>query len=145
MNNNNSLIKYEEGIFTKFKNFIKRIFGIKKDKIIKIEEIENSSLIEEDVLEKNNIEESTIIEKQIQPVEEIETSINKTDDFHENIQVDGDEASKIIKRRELLEELDGNYEKLNMLSIDRLKKLDQYYEKIIKENEEKINRLKQSA
>ena len=41
-----------------------------------------------------------------------------------------------------LEEIKGNEEALNMLSIDRLKKLEKYYDSVIEENEKKIKKLK---
>lgn len=44
-----------------------------------------------------------------------------------------------------LKEIEGNEEKLNMLSIDRLKKLEKYYDNIIAENDKKIKKLKASA
>jgi hypothetical protein len=40
-----------------------------------------------------------------------------------------------------LKEIDGNKEMLNMLSIERLKRLEKYYDNIIEENNKKIKRL----
>ena len=40
-----------------------------------------------------------------------------------------------------LKEIDGNKEMLNMLSIERLKILEKYYDNIIEENNKKIKRL----
>lgn len=43
------------------------------------------------------------------------------------------------------DEINANDEALNMLSIDRLKKLEQYYDEIIRQNDAKIKRLKESS
>ena len=48
----------------------------------------------------------------------------------------------VIERNLFLKEIEGNEEKLEMLSIDRLKKLEKYYNNIIEENNEKIKKLK---
>ena len=42
--------------------------------------------------------------------------------------------NKEIKKRAFLKEIDNNEELLNMLSIDRLKKLEKYYEEMIDNN-----------
>ena len=67
-------------------------------------------------------------------------AISKTneDRFLNDIKVDNSVVSKEIKMRNFLEEIDGNKEALNKLSIDRLRKLEKYYADVIKENEKKI-------
>ena len=46
-----------------------------------------------------------------------------------------------MKGEYLLKKLEGNLELLNMISVERLKKLDIHYDDVIKENDEKIERL----
>ncbi len=48
----------------------------------------------------------------------------------------------VIERNNFLKRIEGNREVLEMLSIDRLKKLDKYYDNIIEKNNEKIRKLK---
>lgn len=50
-----------------------------------------------------------------------------------------------MKKDNFLKEIEGNPEKLNMLSIDRLKKLEKYYDSVIEENDRKIKKLKATA
>ena len=51
----------------------------------------------------------------------------------------------MLEKNNLLNEIEGNAEKLNILSIDRLQKLEKYYDDIIAENDKKIKKLKVSA
>lgn len=61
----------------------------------------------------------------------------KQDSFANEIKVD-----TLIKKNYFLKEIEGNEEELNMLSIDRLEKLERYYDDIIEQNNKKIKRLK---
>ena len=61
----------------------------------------------------------------------------KQDSFANEIKVD-----TLIKKNDFLKEIEGNEEELNMLSIDRLEKLERYYDDIIEQNNKKIKRLK---
>lgn len=63
----------------------------------------------------------------------------KQDSFANEIKVD-----TLIKKNDFLKEIEGNEEGLNMLSIDRLEKLEKYYDDIIEQNNKKIKRLKTS-
>lgn len=63
----------------------------------------------------------------------------KQDSFANEIKVD-----TLIKKNDFLKEIEGNEEELNMLSIDRLEKLERYYDDIIEQNNKKIKRLKTS-
>lgn len=67
-------------------------------------------------------------------------NVNKTneDRFLNDIKVDNNIVSKEINLKKFLQEIDGNEEALNNLSIDRLRKLEKYYDNVIKENEKKI-------
>jgi len=110
----NKIVKYQDNIIKKIKRFINNIFN-------KIE------------LKNNNY-------KDITPKQKVEFQIQ--DDFLEQIKVDPNETDKIIFKKSFLEEIDGNFEALSMLSTDRLVKLEKYYDSAIKENEKKIKKLK---
>ncbi len=118
--NNNGLIEYKESFITKIRNFFKRIFG-KKDN------------------QYNSIQEQTNVN--------ISESINdeKKDTFITELSVDDKKINNVIEKKNFLQEIEGNEEKLNMLSIDRLQKLEKYYDSIIAENDKKIKKLKVSA
>ena len=112
--NNNGMIEYKESFISKIKNFFKRIFG-KQEK------------------QYNYIEE--------RPINKIEKE--KQDAFFNDIRVD----TKVLvntefEKKKFLEEIKGDELKLNMLSIERLKILEQYYDSIIRQNNEKIKKLK---
>lgn len=66
----------------------------------------------------------------------------KQENFINGIKVDGQVVDSVIERKNFLKEIDGNEEALNMLSIDRLKKLEEYYNNIIEQNNVKIKKLK---
>lgn len=118
--NNNGLIEYKENFITKIKNFFKRLFGRKNEQYSNIQEISSNSINE---------------------------SINneKKDKFITEIRVDDKEINNVVKKDNFLKEIEGNEEKLNMLSIDRLKKLEKYYDNVIAENDKKIKKLKATA
>lgn len=118
--NNNGLIEYKESFITKIRNFFKRIFG-KKDN-------QNSS-----IQEQTNINISESIDEE------------KKDNFITELSVDDKKINNVIEKKNFLQEIEGNEEKLNMLSIDRLQKLEKYYDSIIAENDKKIKKLKASA
>lgn len=113
--NNNGLIEYKESFITKIKNFFKRLFG------------------------KNNIQEV--------PNDTANEFYNdeKKDKFITELKVDSREVNNVVKKDNFLKEIEGNPEKLNMLSIDRLKKLEKYYDSVIEENDRKIKKLKATA
>ena len=68
---------------------------------------------------------------------------NEKNEFHEDIKVDQMEPNNdLFEKEEFIKSLDGNIEALNMLSIERLEKLEEYYQSIIDKNEEVIRRLK---
>lgn len=114
--NNNGMIEYKEGFISKIKNFFKRLFGKQEDQYNYIEE---------------------------QPISKIkEESKEKQDNFINDIKVDTKVVDKVSQKRNFLEEIDGNEEALNMLSIERLQKLEKYYDSIIEQNNEKIRKLK---
>lgn len=69
----------------------------------------------------------------------------KKDKFVTKLKVDSREVNNVVKKDNFLKEIEGNPEKLNMLSIDRLKKLEKYYDSVIEENDRKIKKLKATA
>lgn len=114
---NNKLIKYKENFITKIKKFFKRLF------------------------EKNGNEEGCA---QITINENLDKAENQNQ-FMNEIKVDYNEVNKVVKKENFLEEIKGNEEELNMLSIDRLRKLKKYYDGVIIENEKVIKKLKTSV
>lgn len=117
MNNNNSnMIEYKESFITKIKKFFKNLFGKKQ---------ENYSTYEDNV-------------KEIESTKNDGSQVN----FIEDLKVDTTDVDNVINKRNFLEEIDGNVEALKLLSVDRLRKLEKYYDEVIKENEKKIKKLK---
>lgn len=117
--NNNGMVEYKESIISKIKNFFKNIF---RKKEVNNYYLQNES-IKELKQEKNNFQ----------------------NNFIDDIKINASATNGVIERNKFLKEIDGNEEALNMLSIDRLKKLEKYYESVIAENEKKIKKLKASA
>lgn len=117
--NNNGMIEYKESFITKIQNFFKRLFGKNEERLNYIQE---------------------------QPVNEMTEEKQETQsNFIDNIKVDTKAVNSVIEKKNFLEEIKGNEEALNMLSIDRLKKLEKYYDSVIAENEKKIKKLKATA
>ena len=117
--NNNGMIEYKESFITKIKNFFKRLFGQSEKQYNYVQEESVNKITEEK--------------------QEIQS------DFIDNIKVDTKAVNSVIEKKNFLEEIKGNEEALNMLSIDRLKKLEKYYDSVIAENEKKIKKLKATA
>lgn len=117
--NNNGMIEYNESFITKIKDFFKRLFGQSEKQNNYIQE-ESANKITEEKKEGQS-------------------------DFIDNIKVDTKPVNSVIDKKNFLEEIKGNEEALNMLSIDRLKKLEKYYDSVIAENEKKIKKLKATA
>lgn len=118
--NNNGLIEYKESFITKIRNFFKRLFGKKDNQYNNIQEKSNVN-ISESINEENK------------------------DSFITELSVDDKKINSVIEKKNFLQEIEGNEEKLNMLSIDRLQKLEKYYDNIIAENDKKIKKLKAST
>ena len=115
--NNNGMIEYKEGFISKIKKFFKRLFGKQEEQY-------------------NHIQEE-------QPINEIkEERQEKQDSFLNEIKVDTKAVDQVSRKRKFLEEIDGNEEALNMLSIEKLQKLEKYYDSIIEQNDQKIKKLK---
>lgn len=114
--NDNGMIEYKESFITKIKKYFKRLFGKKEEQYNYVQQ---------------------------EPVNEIAEEKNeRQSDFIGNIKVETKAVNSVIDKKNFLEEIKGNEEVLNMLSIDRLKKLEKYYDSVIAENEKKIRKLK---
>lgn len=114
---NNSMIEYKEGFISKIRRFFSTLF--KKSR----KEVKENQLNE-------------IVK-------------NATEDFdkvkNEFFKVDSSDVNKAIDKKKFLEYIDGNVEALKMLSVDRLRKLKEYYNGVIEENNKIIENLKKSS
>ena len=95
----------------------------------------NQSLIEQNKKKYNNVQ-----EKSTNKV--IEGKTEKRSNLISNIKVDSKIVNSVIDKKNFLEKINGNVELLNMLSIDRLKKLEEYYDSVIEENNKTIKKLR---
>lgn len=119
---NKSLVKYKPSLISKIKMFFKSLFW--KKEIIPTEE-KNTNENNNDA---NNAKERNFLDDiRIKNIDKINT-VN--------------EFNKENEREKFLEEIDENRDALKKLSIEQLKKLDKYYDKIIKENQLKIKNTK---
>lgn len=116
--NNNGIIKYKENFITKIKKFFKKIFEIKEEQYKNVQQEPVSKITEE----KNEMQSNLIY----------------------NIKFDTKIVNSVVDKNNFLEEIKENKKVLNMLSIDRLKKLEKYYDSVIAENEKKIRKLKET-
>lgn len=69
----------------------------------------------------------------------------KQNSFIDTLKVNDKLVDAVVERNKFLKEIDGNEKALNMLSMDRLKKLEEYYNNIIEQNNAKIKKLKTTA
>ena len=69
----------------------------------------------------------------------------KQNSFIDTLKVDDKLVDAVVERNKFLKEIDGNEKALNMLSMDRLKKLEEYYNNIIEQNNAKIKKFKTTA
>ena len=121
MNNDKSMIVYKEGVIIKIRKFFKKLFSTRKKEDISEEwlyKTEEADKIPDNQNNKQFLEEIIIYDKKV---------------------------LNMAEKNKFLEEINGNSEALNMLSIERLKKLVQYYDEIIKQNDKNIKKLKESA
>ena len=117
---NNDMIEYKEGFIFKIKRFFNNIF--KKSKKQEVSEFQ-SNISDESVVDFNKVE----------------------NEFFNNIKVDPSNVDKVVDKKKFLEYIDGNVDALKMLSIDRLRKLKEYYDGVIEENNKIIEKLKKDA
>ena len=109
--NNNGMIEYKENFMTRIKRIFKKMFGKKEEQY-------------------NYVRQEPVNKKS-----------ERLSDFIDNIKIDTKVVDSVIDKKNFLEEIKGNEELLNMLSIDRLKKLEKYYDSVIAENDKKIRKL----
>lgn len=117
MNNNTEMIVYKEGLISKIKKFFRSLFG--RHEVKTAFELNNSTEIKNQtdlIIERNN--------------------------FFDTIKDDSENVDLVSKKYSFLKEIDGNREALSLLSLDRLKKLEQYYSEVINKNNNIINNLK---
>ena len=116
---NNGMIEYRESIISKIKNIFKSAFR------------------------KNEANNYYVQNESTNEIKQENKEVQNT--FIDDIKVNESLSNGVIERNKFLKEIDGNEEALNMLSIDRLRKLEGYYDSVIAENEKKIKKLKASA
>lgn len=114
---NQSLIIVEKGFFMKIKNFF---YNIKEKIFFGNKANSNNDIVNEQIVDK------------------IEEKENK---FKEYVKIDLKLSDNYQSKKEFLAEMNGNIEKLELLSIDRLIKLEKYYDDIIAKNNVVINKL----
>ena len=112
------LIVHEENFITKIKNFFRSLFKSKEEQNISVLEIAENK--------------ETVFSQ-------------RENEFLNDIKVDSEDINKFIGRNNFLEYINGNVEALKLLSVERLRKLEEYYDNIIKENEIKIEKLKRKV
>lgn len=117
---NNGIIEYKESFISKIKKFLKNLFKNKKEENDYVEEISNFN-----------------------DAETITTQ--KESEFFNDIKVDTSDIDKYMDKKNFLEYIDGNVEALKMLSVDRLRKLKEYYDGVIEKNDKVIENLKKSS
>lgn len=117
---NKEIIEYKESFISKIKKYFKNLFKSKKEENDYVEEISNF----------NNTEIATA---------------QKESEFFNDIKVETSDIDKYMDKKNFLEYIDGNVEALKMLSVDRLRKLKEYYDGVIEKNDKIIENLKKSS
>ena len=115
-NSNNGLIEYKNNFITRIRNFFKRIFK------------RNINTYPNEKEFNNNTQDD-----------------NKKDKFIDDIKIDYNAVDIVVKKTLLLQEIEENDEVLNTLSIGKLRELEEYYDNVIKDNEEKIRKLQEAT
>lgn len=117
---NQSLIVVENNIFSKIKKFFYNI----KEKLFSKNKFNNQNQTSNEQLEKN--------------VEEQSLKDNK---FREEIRIEVKPSNNPQNKKDFLSEINGNVEKLELLSIDRLRRLEKFYDGVIAKNKMVISKL----
>lgn len=114
---NQSLIVVENNIFSKIKKFF---YNIK-----------------EKLFSKNKLNQM--------PNEEVEKKIgeqiSKENNFREDIRIELKSSENPQNKKDFLSEINGNVEKLELLSTDRLRRLEKFYDGVIAKNKMLISKL----
>ena len=118
--NSNLPVKQDNTLCGKIKNFFRKLF---------FKEPENTEV-------QNNIQEQeTVIESE-----------DRKDKFQESIKVEvKNDYVNEVKREEFLDELESNPQLLYDLPIEKLEKLENYYEESIKKQEIKLAKMKKAS
>lgn len=117
--NNNLPIKKENSIIFKIKTFFRKL--LKKDNLNYSVNNANS--------ENKNISDGKM-----------------EDNFGDNLKVEvSNEYVKELKKNDFIDEIEKNPDLLYNLSIDRLKKLEKYYDELIEKDKKELNNVKKSA
>ncbi len=106
-------VLYKNGLFFKLKNFFKSLFKSKAQK-----------------------------SEEINPNKEIIQELKDNAEFSKNLKYEiENKVSEEYKKREFIDKIEENPELLNELSVDRLKKLVNYYDEIILDYKDKIKKI----
>ena len=115
-NDDKWMVVYKDGLVAKIGRFFKKLFK-RKDKYI-------------------------VIHQEQDKPEEISERKEK---FIEEIKVDSKTIDDGSKKEAFLQEVDGNRSALSILSTDRLKALEKYYDDVIAKKENEIKRLQNNT
>ena len=118
--NNNLPTVYDNSLFGKIKTFFRNIFAKKQVENIQEEKVEEQPVVEE------------VDNKKVQFQESIKAETNN-------------EYAKEMKREEILDKIENNPDILNNLSIEKLEKIEELLEESIKQQEDKLAKLKKAS
>ena len=117
---NKNMIEYKESFISKIKKFFINLFKSKNEENTYVQEVDNLNL-------KENIS-------------------NKTEKaYFDDIKIDPSDINNYVDKKNFLKYVDGNVDALNLLSTDRLLKLEEYYNEVIQNNKKTIEKLKKSS
>lgn len=148
-NNNNNLPSIpENNLMEKLKKFFNKIIDVlftnHSEGIVIAEFDENGKLIENEEGKESDFEESVIKEETV--IDESEIELDEKSSFEETLKVDlttyQEEKDLNDKRIEFIGALEENPASLIDLSLDRLKKIEEYYDELIADLDDKIENAK---
>ncbi len=113
---NKGIIEYKESFVTKIKRALKKFFKASEEQYNQVQKEHNNEIKKEPRVEQT--------------------------EFTDKLKVDTKGVNAFAKRTTFLKEIEDNEEALNMLPIDKLKKLEKYYKDIVKKNEMEIKKIK---
>lgn len=113
---NKGIIEYKESFITKIKRTLKNFLKALKKQCNQVQRENNNEMNKKMQVEQTK--------------------------FTDKLKVDTKGVNAFAKRTAFLKEIEDNEEALSMLPIDKLKKLEKYYEDIVKKNEMEIKKLK---
>ena len=113
---NKGIIEYKESFITKIKRTLKNFLKALKKQCNQVQRENNNEMNKKMQVEQTK--------------------------FTDKLKVDTKGVNAFAKRTAFLKEIEDNEEALSMLPIDKLKKLEKYYEDIVKKNEMEIKKIK---